>query len=167
MLALSTLVTRRRAKRKATSRDPLDLLARCRRRCRRRVPSVAAALAEVDAAGELAHHEQVGALDPLALAAGWRRAARALGRTGRRLANSPSPLRRPSSPCSGRGASGSVVSHFGPPTAAEQHGVGGAAGVEHLVGERGAVRVDRGAAHEVLLDLEVAERGRAARARRP
>src|ERR1700742_1245207 len=27
------------------------------------------------------------------------------------------PLRRPSSPCSGRGALGSVVSHFGPPTA--------------------------------------------------
>src|SRR4249919_647721 len=27
------------------------------------------------------------------------------------------PLRRPSSPCSGRGALGSVVSHLGPPTA--------------------------------------------------
>src|SRR4051795_10105697 len=40
-----------------------------------------------------------------------------LGRTGRRFANSPSPLRRPSSPCSGRGLPGSVVSHFGPPTA--------------------------------------------------
>ncbi len=41
-----------------------------------------------------------------------------LGRTGRRFANRPSPLRRPSRPCSGRGAAGSVVSHFGPPTAA-------------------------------------------------
>src|SRR3954454_6003467 len=40
-----------------------------------------------------------------------------LGRTGRRLANRPRPLRRPRSPCSGRGAPGSVVSHFGPPTA--------------------------------------------------
>src|SRR4051812_36964178 len=40
------------------------------------------------------------------------------GRTGRRLANRPSPLRRPSSPCSGRGSSGLVVSHLGPPTAA-------------------------------------------------
>src|SRR4051812_2955531 len=39
------------------------------------------------------------------------------GLTGRRLANRPRPARRPSSPCSGRGASGSVVSHFGPPTA--------------------------------------------------
>ena len=41
-----------------------------------------------------------------------------LGRTGRRLANRPRPLRRPSRPCSGRGAAGSVVSHLGPPTAA-------------------------------------------------
>src|SRR4051812_46906989 len=39
------------------------------------------------------------------------------GLTGRRLANRPRPSRRPSSPCSGRGLSGSVVSHCGPPTA--------------------------------------------------
>src|SRR5947199_244278 len=39
------------------------------------------------------------------------------GLTGRRLANSPRPARRPSSPCSGRGFAGSVVSHRGPPTA--------------------------------------------------
>src|SRR5438093_1021226 len=39
------------------------------------------------------------------------------GLTGRRLANRPRPSRSPSRPCSGRGASGSVVSHFGPPTA--------------------------------------------------
>src|SRR3954471_8689592 len=39
------------------------------------------------------------------------------GLTGRRLANRPRPSRRPSSPCSGRGRFGSVVSHFGPPTA--------------------------------------------------
>src|SRR6185437_8407969 len=42
------------------------------------------------------------------------------GRTGRRLANRPRPLRRPSSPCSGRGLDGSVVSHLGPPTAASR-----------------------------------------------
>ena len=41
-------------------------------------------------------------------------------RTGRRLAYRPSALRSPSSPCSGRGASGSVVSHCGPPTAASR-----------------------------------------------
>src|SRR5947209_7090950 len=39
------------------------------------------------------------------------------GLTGRRLANSPRPARRPSRPCSGRGLSGSVESHLGPPTA--------------------------------------------------
>src|SRR5437764_284108 len=42
------------------------------------------------------------------------------GRTGRRFANSPRPCRRPSNPCSGRGWCGSVVSHFGPPTAASR-----------------------------------------------
>src|ERR1700739_1644254 len=41
-----------------------------------------------------------------------------IGLTGRRFAYRPRPLRRPSSPCSGRGAAGSVVSHLGPPTAA-------------------------------------------------
>ena len=51
-------------------------------------------------------------------AAARRRTAPGSGLTGRRLAYRPRPLRRPSSPCSGRGASGSVVSHFGPPTAA-------------------------------------------------
>ena len=39
-------------------------------------------------------------------------------RTGRRFAYRPSALRMPSSPCSGRGLAGSVVSHFGPPMAA-------------------------------------------------
>src|SRR5215217_463528 len=41
-----------------------------------------------------------------------------LGRTGRMFANRPSSLRRPSRPCSGRAAPGSVLSHLGPPTAA-------------------------------------------------
>ena len=41
-----------------------------------------------------------------------------IGLTGRRLANRPRPLRKPRRPCSGRGLSGSVVSHLGPPTAA-------------------------------------------------
>src|SRR5438105_15758726 len=40
-----------------------------------------------------------------------------LGRTGLRLANSSSPFRSASRPCSGRGAPGAVVPHFGPPTA--------------------------------------------------
>ena len=50
-------------------------------------------------------------------AAGSRATSAGLGRTGRRFAYRPRPLRSPSRPCSGRGASGSVVSHFGPPTA--------------------------------------------------
>ena len=90
-------------------------------------------------------------------AAGWRRAAPSLGRTGRRFANRPRPLRRPSSPCSGRGASGSVVSHFGPPTAQSRTASASRQAVEHLVGERGAVLVDRGAADQVLGDLDAAE----------
>ena len=80
-----------------------------------------------------------------------------LGRTGRRFAKRPRPLRRPRSPCSGRGLSGSVVSHFGPADGSEQHGVGLAALLEDLVGERDPVLVDRGAADEVLLVGEVAD----------
>ena len=45
---------------------------------------------------------------------------------------------------------------------AEQDRVGGAALLQHLVGERGAVRVDRGAADQVLVDLDAAELRRAA-----
>ena len=41
---------------------------------------------------------------------------------------------------------------------AEQDRVGLAAGVEDLVGERGAVGVDRGAADEVLVEVELADR---------
>ena len=61
----------------------------------------------------------------------------AIGLTGRRFAYRPSPLRSPSRPCSGRGASGSVRVPLRPADGAEQHGVGVAAGGEHLVGERG------------------------------
>ena len=38
--------------------------------------------------------------------------------TGRRFVYRPNALRMPNRPCSGRGFAGSVVSHFGPPTAA-------------------------------------------------
>ena len=121
MFALSTEVTRPRRDGEAAvlerqPGDALDLLDRvdagvvC--------DAVAAApVAEVDPAGQLAHDHQVRALAPAPRAAGWRRPAPGLTRTGRRFANSSRPLRSPSRPCSGRGASGSVVSHFGPPTA--------------------------------------------------
>ena len=45
-----------------------------------------------------------------------------------------------------------------PADGAEQHGVGRAAGVEHLVGEGRPVRVDRGAADRMLVELEVPDR---------
>ena len=67
-------------------------------------------------------------------------------------------MRRPSRPCSGRGASGSVVSHFGPPTAPSRTASAPRQASEHLVGEGGAVRVDRAAAHQLLVELELAER---------
>ncbi len=69
-------------------------------------------------------------------------------------------MRSPSSPCSGRGAFGSVVSHFGPADGGEQHRVGTDAGGLRLVGQRDPVRVDRGAAVEVLLELELSGRDR-------
>ena len=77
----------------------------------------AAAVAEVDPARQLAHDQQVRAARPAPRRSGLASASAGTTRTGRRFANSSSPLRRPSRPCSGRGASGSVVSHFGPPTA--------------------------------------------------
>ena len=65
-LALSTDVTRLRAASKAGARDPLDL-GRVVEALIARGGLAARLLAEVDAAGQLAHHEQVGALDDLAL----------------------------------------------------------------------------------------------------
>ena len=77
------------------------------------------------------------------------------GLTGRRLANRPSPLRSPSRPCSGRGFGGVGRVPLRAPDRRQQHRVGAAAGVERLVGQRDAVSVDRGAAEQVLLELEV------------
>ena len=79
-------------------------------------------------------------------------------RTGRRLAYRPSALRRPSRPCSGRGASGSVRVPLRAADGGQQDGVGRAAGGERLVGQRRAVGVDRGAAERVLGEREVAQR---------
>src|SRR5207302_3545162 len=44
-----------------------------------------------------------------------------------------------------------------PPDRCEQHRVGAATRVEHLVGERGAMRVDARAAEEVLFELELTD----------
>src|SRR3954453_5218483 len=76
----------------------------------------------------------------------------------------------PRRPCSGRGASGSVVSHFGPPTAASSTasdclqasivacGSGSPGGaVRAPPARRFAGRVDRGASDQLLVVGEVAE----------
>ena len=94
-------------------------------------------------------------------------AAPAIGATGRRFAYRPRPLRRPSRPCSGRGLCGVGRVPLRAADGGEQHGVGAAAGREHLVGQRGAVGVDRGAAEDVLLELEARRAARAARASAP
>ena len=122
-LALSTEVTRgggrcpRRAVRglEAGTGDPLDLADRVLAGVVGRV-AVAAAVAEVDAAGQLAHDQQVGAGDPLlAQRAGvdQRRAGThrpQVGVEAHALAQAEQPLLGPR-------RVGSVVSHFGPPTA--------------------------------------------------
>ena len=64
-LALSTLVTRAARRREGDARDALDLLARVGADVAGAVLR-AGLLAKVDAAGQLAHDEQVGPLDPLA-----------------------------------------------------------------------------------------------------
>ena len=120
--------------------------------------AVEAAVAEVDAAGELAHDEQVGALDALAL--------ERAGVEQRRARPHRAQVREQAEPLAQaeQALLGPRLARVGgvPLRAAdggEQHRVGAAAGLEHLVGERRAVRVDRGAADQVLVELEVAERG--------
>ena len=161
MFALSTLVTFLRASRNADPRDALDLALAVDAGVVRGV-AVQAAVAEVDAAGELAHHQQVGALDALALqrAGVEQRGARPHGPQVREQARAP--CGGPSRPCSGRGASGSVVSHFGPPTAASSTASAPRQASRTSSVSAAAVGVDRRAAHEPLVELEVADRARAA-----
>ena len=117
---------------------------------------VALLLAEVDAAGELAHDEDVGALDDLGpqRARVDERRARAdrpeVGEEAEALAQAEEALLR----------AGLVRVGRVPLRAAdrpEQDGVGLAALLEDVVGERDPVLVDRRAADEVLLVGEVAD----------
>ena len=80
--------------------------------------------AEVDAAGQLAHDQQVGAGDPLLAQRARRvqRLDRAHRAAGSRTARGPCAPR--AGPARDAACDGSVVSHFGPPTAPEQHRVG-------------------------------------------
>ena len=70
-----------------------------------------------------------------------------LPRAGRRFAYTPSSLRRPSSPCSGRTG---LPSSSGRPTAARRTASACTAGRERLVGQRRPLREDRVAAERVL-----------------
>ena len=156
--ALSTLVTRgaRRAERHAG--DPLDLRRRCRRsrraRGRRRGPSRRSRCRPVSSRTTSRSVPSM-----RSRLSGLASSSAGLGRTGRRFANSPRPLRRPSSPCSGRGFAGSVVSHLGPPTAASSTASAARQASRTSSVSAVAVGVDRRAADQVLLELEVTDRG--------
>ena len=114
-------------------------------------------LAEVDAAGQLADDEQVGAGDPLLAqraGADQRRARPHRAQVGVQA----HPLAQPEQALLGARRVGVGGVPLRAADRAEQDGVGGAAGLEHLVGEGGAVRVDRAAADQALVELELAER---------
>ena len=151
-LALSTEVTlprRPAAARKPTSRQALDLVQGVDAGVERPL-GLASPLAEVEAAGELAHHEQVGALDALA--------PERAGVVERR----PGPHRPQVGVEAQPGAQAEqallrprLVGVGGVPPRpahrAEQHGVRAGARRQHLVGEGRAVGVDRRPADEVLV----------------
>ena len=113
---MSTLVTRDRGRAERDPGDPLDLRTRVDARVGRAVGR-ARLLAEVDPAGQLADDEQVGALDHLAL-----ERAGVVQRRQRpdrpQVGEQAEPLAQAEQALLGRGLDGSVVSHFGPPTAA-------------------------------------------------
>ena len=133
--------------------DALDLVAGVDAGVQRRV-RLAPLLAEVDAAGELAHDEDVGALDDLGAqrARVDERRARAdgpeVGKEAEALAQTEEALLR-----AGLVRVGRVPLRA--PNRAEQHGVGITASLEDSVGERDPVRIDRGSADKMLLVGEV------------
>ncbi len=156
MFALSTLVTFLRASRKATRAIRSTSPTRVHAGVVRGV-AVEAAVAEVDAAGELADHQEVHALDPVALerARVEQRGARPdraqVREQAELLAEAEEPLLG-----AGRVRVGGVP--LRPAHGREQDGVRAPAGVEHLVRERRAVGVDRSSAHEPLVELELTDR---------
>ena len=153
--ALSTLVTFVRAKRKPTSAIRSISLDAVGAGVVGGV-AVAAAVAEVDAAGELAHDEQVGALDALAAQrAGVEQRARRADRA--QVGEQLEPLAQAEQALLGARLRRVGRVPLGAADGGEQDGVGVLAGLERLGGERGAVLVDRGAADEVVGQLEGAD----------
>jgi hypothetical protein len=118
--------------------------------------AVAARVTEVDPAGELSDDEQVGPQDSVALQRA--RVEQRLARPDRpQVGEQPEALAQAEEPLLGPGLVRIGRVPLRPADGAEQHGVGLATCLENLVGERRAVLVDRGAADEILGDLEVAE----------
>ena len=167
--ALCTWVTCLRrpcARLERDARDARDLVLVVDHRVVRRAHAVhglrAARLAEVEAAGQLAHDQQVDAVDDLG----------AQRRRLRRAPGTPSPgagSRRGRAPCgcaAGR-ARGAIATRQRVPLRAadraEQHRLALARALDHLVAQRRAVGVDRRAADQVLLEA----RSRARAAARP
>ena len=154
-LALSTLVTFERAAPKATRAMRSISAVRVDAQVAGAVGR-ARLLAEVDAAGELAHDEQVGALDDLApQRAGVQQRLDGAHRAQVRV--QAEGLAQPEQPLLGarRVRVGRVPLRAA--DGGEQHRVGLAARGQGLVGQRGPVGVDRRAAERVLGEGEVAE----------
>ena len=110
-----------------------------------------------DAAGELADDEQVGADDPLLA----QRAGADQGRAGlywAQVGEEAHPLAQAEQALLRARGVGIRRVPFGSADRAQQDRVGIAAGREGLVREGGAVLVDRAAAHQPLVELELAER---------
>ena len=167
-LALSTEVTlprRPAAAWKADLGDALDLGARVLARVVGAI-ALTSPSAEVDAPGQLAHHEQIGARD--ALAPQGARVPERLERLDRaQVREQPEARAQAEQPLLGArlGRVGRVP--LGPADRAQQHRIGRLAGRQHIVGQRGAVGIDRAAAHELLAPGDRQIRRRRRRSRRP
>ena len=119
--------------------------------------ALATGVAEVDPAGELADDEQVGAPD--ALLAQWAGAEERLARLHRaQVRVQPEPLAQAQQTLLGARCARVGGVPLRPADRPQENGVRLAAGAEDLVGERGPVGVDRGAADEPLVELELAQR---------
>ena len=158
-LALSTLVTLRARGAEGDARDALDLGDGVDAQVAGAVGG-ARLLAEVDAAGELAHDEQVGALDDARASAGSRRSSAVDGPHRAQVRVQARALAQAEQALLGARRVGVGRVPLRAADGREQDGVGRAAGGERLVGQRGAVGVDRRAAERVLLEA----RSRRARA---
>ena len=119
--------------------------------------AIAAAVPEVDPARQLADHEQVGALDALSAQRTGPDERRARAHRTEVGDRGPAPFGGRAGPARGAGADGIRGVPLRPPDRAEEDGVRVTARLEHLVGERLAVGIDRGSADQVLREFELAE----------